>query len=151
MDNFLKSFISRTLIFNWYSKKRWVKVQKKSQLSDSEVWKPQLQKQRTDSTDKTIQSSMQSCSVSLLILSVFPLLQNTSEHAMRSEKEKLNKWLREANCVQEETMVLPSPTPLSSPLLSLGFRLSYSGDSSPPSQLGHLCHPQVWVTWSSGC
>lgn len=80
---------------------------------------------------------------------MFPLLQNTSEHAMRSEKEKLNKWLQEADSAREETTVLPSPTPLSSLLPQSQVRLfcrQFTPKSSwsplPPSSLGDM---EFWM------
>lgn len=48
-----------------------------------------------------------------------PPVQNTSKHAMRSEKEEFNKWLQEIDSVQEEIMFLSPTPPPTSPAPSL--------------------------------
>jgi len=82
-----KKFYFKNFVFYSYFKKRWVKVQKKSQLSNSRGLEITAAKQYTDGTDQTT-PRVRFCSGSLLILCFLPPVQKTSKHAMRPGKEK---------------------------------------------------------------
>lgn len=144
---FKKFYFKNLVFFNWYSKKRWVKVQKKSQLNNSRGLEITAAEAMYRQQTKTIQY-MQSCSVSLLILSVFPSYKTHQSMPWDQKKKSLTNGYEKPTAYKRRHRAFPPPPPSS--LLALFqvrlFRRQFTSKSSwsplPPSSLGDM---EFWM------